>query len=210
MNDALFESMPLVAILRGITPDEIVPVGRALFDAGFRWIEVPLNSPQPLESIRRLGVELGNSARVGAGTVLTPSQVEEVAAVGGTLIFSPNTNAAVIRAAKSAGLFCAPGVATPTEGFAALEAGADLLKLFPAEHLGPEVVKAWKAVFPKELPLVPVGGITPQNMGAYIAAGARGFGLGSSLYKPGVSPETVRVQAEVFVAAWRTLSNSNP
>ncbi|MEK0446200.1 MAG: hypothetical protein RLZZ399_1521 [Verrucomicrobiota bacterium] len=210
MNDALFESMPLVAILRGITPDEIVPVGRALFDAGFRWIEVPLNSPQPLESIRRLGVELGNSARVGAGTVLTPSQVEEVAAVGGTLIFSPNTNVAVIRAAKSAGLFCAPGVATPTEGFAALEAGADLLKLFPAEHLGPEVVKAWKAVFPKELPLVPVGGITPQNMGAYIAAGARGFGLGSSLYKPGVSPETVRLQAEVFVAAWRALSKPNP
>ncbi|WP_288479416.1 2-dehydro-3-deoxy-6-phosphogalactonate aldolase, partial [uncultured Pseudomonas sp.] len=182
MLDTYLKDLPLIAILRGVTPDEIVAVGRALHDAGFRVIEIPLNSPQPFESIRRLTTELGESCLIGAGTVLTEAQVAEVDAAGGRLIVSPNANLAVIRASKAAGLVSAPGVATPSEGFAALDAGADSLKLFPAEQLGPAVVKAWRAVFPKELALLPVGGITPDNMGPYVAAGANGFGLGSALY----------------------------
>ncbi|MDR6356709.1 2-dehydro-3-deoxyphosphogalactonate aldolase [Pseudomonas psychrotolerans] len=185
MLDIYLKDLPLIAILRGVTLDEIVPVGRALYDAGFRVIEIPLNSPQPFDSIRRLTAELGEDCLIGAGTVLTEAQVAEVDAAGGRLIVSPNANLAVIRASKAAGLVSAPGVATPSEGFAALDAGADSLKLFPAEQLGPAVVKAWRAVFPKELALLPVGGITPDNMGPYVAAGANGFGLGSALYKPG-------------------------
>ncbi|WP_288448593.1 2-dehydro-3-deoxy-6-phosphogalactonate aldolase, partial [uncultured Pseudomonas sp.] len=196
MLDTYLKDLPLIAILRGVTPDEIVAVGRALHDAGFRVIEIPLNSPQPYESIRRLTAELGESCLIGAGTVLTEAQVAEVDAAGGRLIVSPNANLAVIRASKAAGLVSAPGVATPSEGFAALDAGADSLKLFPAEQLGPAVVKAWRAVFPKELALLPVGGITPDNMGPYVAAGANGFGLGSALYKPGLSAAQVSANAQ--------------
>lgn len=206
MLDTYLKDLPLIAILRGVTPDEIVPVGRALYDAGFRVIEIPLNSPQPFESIRRLTAELGESCLIGAGTVLTEAQVAEVDAAGGRLIVSPNANLAVIRASKAAGLVSAPGVATPSEGFAALDAGADSLKLFPAEQLGPAVVKAWRAVFPKALALLPVGGITPDNMGPYVAAGANGFGLGSALYKPGLTAAQVSANAQAFAAGWRSVS----
>lgn len=203
MLDTYLKDLPLIAILRGVTPDEIVAVGRALYDAGFRVIEIPLNSPQPFESIRRLTAELDDSCLIGAGTVLTEAQVAEVDAAGGRLIVSPNANLAVIRASKAAGLVSAPGVTTPSEGFAALDAGADSLKLFPAEQLGPAVVKAWRAVFPKELALLPVGGITPDNMGPYVAAGANGFGLGSALYKPGLSAAQVSANAQAFAAGWQ-------
>ena len=208
MLDTYLKDLPLIAILRGVTPDEIVAVGRALHDAGFRVIEIPLNSPQPYESIRRLTAELGENCLIGAGTVLTEAQVAEVDAAGGRLIVSPNANLAVIRASKAAGLVSAPGVATPSEGFAALDAGADSLKLFPAEQLGPAVVKAWRAVFPKELALLPVGGITPDNMGPYVAAGANGFGLGSALYKPGLSAAQVSANAQAFAAGWQAVKNA--
>jgi 2-dehydro-3-deoxyphosphogalactonate aldolase len=208
MLEPYLKDLPLIAILRGVTPDEIVAVGRALYDAGFRVIEIPLNSPQPFESIRRLTAELGESCLIGAGTVLTEAQVAEVDAAGGRLIVSPNANLAVIRASKAAGLVSAPGVTTPSEGFAALDAGADSLKLFPAEQLGPAVVKAWRAVFPKERALLPVGGITPDNMGPYVAAGANGFGLGSALYKPGLSAAQVSANAQAFAAGWRVAKGS--
>ena len=208
MLEPYLKDLPLIAILRGVTPDEIVAVGRALYDAGFRVIEIPLNSPQPFESIRRLTAELGESCLIGAGTVLTEAQVAEVDAAGGRLIVSPNANLAVIRASKAAGLVSAPGVATPSEGFAALDAGADSLKLFPAEQLGPAVVKAWRAVFPKALALLPVGGITPDNMGPYVAAGANGFGLGSALYKPGLSAAQVSANAQAFAAGWQAVKNA--
>ncbi|AXA64803.1 2-dehydro-3-deoxy-6-phosphogalactonate aldolase [Pseudomonas oryzihabitans] len=208
MLEPYLKDLPLIAILRGVTPDEIVAVGRALYDAGFRVIEIPLNSPQPFESIRRLTAELGESCLIGAGTVLTEAQVAEVDAAGGRLIVSPNANLAVIRASKAAGLVSAPGVATPSEGFAALDAGADSLKLFPAEQLGPAVVKAWRAVFPKALALLPVGGITPDNMGPYVAAGANGFGLGSALYKPGLNAAQVSANAQAFAAGWQAVKNA--
>ncbi|MCE9631229.1 MAG: 2-dehydro-3-deoxy-6-phosphogalactonate aldolase [Planctomycetia bacterium] len=200
--DPHFSALPLIAILRGVTPDESVAIGHTLVDAGFRVIEIPLNSPDPLESIRRLATACGDRARVGAGTVLTTEQVRDVAAAGGTLIVSPNANPEVIRATKAAGLWSAPGVATPTEGFAALEAGADMLKLFPAEQLGPRIVKAWRAVFPRAVPLVPVGGILHDDMATFVAAGASGFGLGSALYTSGMTAADVRQTAAAFVAAW--------
>jgi len=201
MHDAL-AALPLIAILRGLTPDEALPVGQALAEAGFRIIEVPLNSPQPLRSIETLARALGDRCLIGAGTVMSAVQVTDVAQAGGRLIVMPHGDAQVIRAAKAQGLWCAPGIATPTEGFAALAAGADALKLFPAELLTPAVVKAMRAVFPPQVPFLPVGGITPQNLAAYRAVGANGFGLGSALYKPGMTPQQVAVQARAFVAAW--------
>jgi len=202
MHDAL-AALPLIAILRGLTPDEALPVGQALAEAGFRIIEVPLNSPQPLRSIETLARALGDRCLIGAGTVMSAAQVTDVAQAGGRLIVMPHGDAQVIRAAKAQGLWCAPGIATPTEGFAALAAGADALKLFPAELLTPAVVKAMRAVFPPQVPFLPVGGITPQNLAAYRAVGASGFGLGSALYKPGMTPQQVAVQARAFVAAWK-------
>lgn len=202
MREHLAE-LPLVAILRGITPDEAVPVGLALAEAGFRIVEVPLNSPQPLTSIERLARELGPRCLVGAGTVMGAAQVDAVAQAGGRLIVMPHGDPAVIRAAKSHSLYCAPGIATPGEGFAALAAGADALKLFPAELLTPPVLKALRAVFPSEVLFLPVGGITPQNLAAYVAAGASGFGLGSALYKPGATAQQVASRARDFVGAWR-------
>jgi 2-dehydro-3-deoxyphosphogalactonate aldolase len=196
-------ALPLIAILRGITPGEAVSIGQALLGAGFRLLEVPLNSPEALESIRRLADLCGDRARVGAGTVVTESQVHDVAAAGGTLVVSPIMNGGVIRATKSLGHWSVPGVATPTEAFAALEAGADMLKLFPAEQITPAVVKAWRAVLPRDVPLVPVGGITPERMAAYVAAGANGFGLGSALFTPGMTAADVGRAATPFVAAWR-------
>jgi 2-dehydro-3-deoxyphosphogalactonate aldolase len=199
--------MPLIAILRGITPEEAVPVGLALAEAGFRIIEVPLNSPQPLQSIERLVRELDTRCLVGAGTVMGAAQVDAVAQAGGRLIVMPHGDEAVIRAAKARGLYCAPGIATPTEGFAALAAGADALKLFPAELLTPAVLKALRAVFPSEVLFVPVGGITPQNLAAYAAAGADGFGLGSALYRPGAAAQDVAARARAFVSAWRAIAD---
>jgi 2-dehydro-3-deoxyphosphogalactonate aldolase len=196
------KDLPLIAILRGITPAEAVPVGQVLADAGFRIIEVPLNSPQPLHSIELLARALGARCLVGAGTVMSVKQVDEVANAGGRLIVMPHADALVIGAAKAKALWCAPGIATPTEGFAALAAGADALKLFPAELLTPPVLKALRAVFPPEVLFLPVGGITPQNLVAYRSAGANGFGLGSALYKPGMSIEQVQVNARAFAKAW--------
>ncbi|OHV08722.1 2-dehydro-3-deoxy-6-phosphogalactonate aldolase [Kushneria phosphatilytica] len=205
MFEHYLQDLPLIAILRGVTPEEIEPIGDALFETGFRVMEIPLNSPRPLESIRRLSARLGDRALIGAGTVLDPAQVSEVGEAGGRLIVSPHGDTRVIEATVKAGMVSSPGVATPTEGFAALNAGAHGLKLFPAEQLGPQVVKAWRAVFPAQTLLMPVGGVTPDNMQAFVDAGANGFGLGSSLYKAGRSVEEVRANAERFAAAWRSL-----
>ncbi|GGY26710.1 2-dehydro-3-deoxy-6-phosphogalactonate aldolase [Rhodanobacter panaciterrae] len=198
--------LPLVVILRGIRPDEAVSIGHALADAGFRVLEVPLNSPQPMESIRRLTQSLGDGYLIGAGTVMTPAQVDEVAAAGGRLIVMPHADTAVIRAAKAAGMVCVPGVATPTEAFAALAAGADGLKLFPADQVSPAALKAWRAVLPKELPVLPVGGIAPDNMAAWVAAGAQGFGIGAALYAPGLDADEVASRAHAFAQAWAAVS----
>ena len=200
--------LPLVAILRGITPAECVAVGLGLYAAGFRLIEVPLNSPDPLLSIQRLREALPIEALVGAGTVLSVEDVSKVKAAGGELIVMPHADTAVIRAAKAQDLLCVPGIATPTEAFSALAAGADALKLFPAELITPDILKALRAVLPKEARMLPVGGITPSNMSIYKAAGARGFGLGSALYKPGLSAVLVIVNAQNFVAAWRSTNDS--
>jgi len=200
------DHLPLIAILRGITPAEAVPVGLALAEAGFRIIEVPLNSPQPLQSIEALARELGGRCLVGAGTVMSAAQVDQVARAGGRLIVMPHADATLIRAAKARALWCAPGIATPGEGFAALAAGADALKLFPAELLTPVVLKAMRAVFAKDVLFVPVGGITPQNMAGYAGAGANGFGLGSALFKPGMSVAQLKANALAFVQAWRGIA----
>ncbi|MDQ6646450.1 MAG: 2-dehydro-3-deoxy-6-phosphogalactonate aldolase [Pseudomonadota bacterium] len=202
MLNPWLDSLPLVAILRGIQPDDVVAVGNVLSGAGFRVLEVPLNSPQPMESIRRLSDSLGDGYLIGAGTVMTPAQVGEVAAAGGRLVVMPHADVSVIRTAKAAGLVCVPGVATPTEAFAALAAGADGLKLFPAEQASPQVLKAWRAVLPKQVAVLPVGGITPHNMAPWIAAGANGFGIGSALYAPGVDIDEVDRRAHAFAQAW--------
>jgi 2-dehydro-3-deoxyphosphogalactonate aldolase len=202
MSTAWLQPLPLVAILRGLTPQEALSIGGALVEAGFRTLEVPLNSPQPLESIGLLAEAFGDRCLVGAGTVMTPAQVQEIAGVGGKLIVMPHADTQVIAAAKAAGLVCAPGVSTMTEAFAALAAGADALKLFPAEQLPPVVLKAWLSVLPKGTALLPVGGITPDNMDAYLAAGAAGFGIGSALFKPGVDAAEIGRRARAFIAAW--------
>jgi 2-dehydro-3-deoxyphosphogalactonate aldolase len=201
--------LPLVAILRGVAPDDVVAIGRILIDAGFRAIEVPLNSPEPLRSIAALAEAFGAHALIGAGTVLDPADVGGVAGAGGRLSVMPHADHAVIRAAKTADLWCVPGVATPTEAFGALAAGADALKMFPAEALPPTVVKAWRAVLPKEAWLLPVGGIAPEVMPAYLAAGASGFGLGSALYRPGLRPEVIARHAAAFVTAYRKFKRSD-
>ena len=201
----LFHQMPLVAILRGLTPETAVEIGDRLVECGFTIIEVPLNSPDPIESIARLARQHGDDTIIGAGTVLSPADVASVADAGGRLIVMPHSDPAVIAEAKRLGLVCAPGVATPTEAFAAHAAGADLLKLFPAEQLQPAIVKAWRAVLPDDAPLVPVGGITPDAMASYWRSGAAGFGLGSALFKPGMTPDEIASHARDFVAAFRRL-----
>ncbi|MFP6556966.1 2-dehydro-3-deoxy-6-phosphogalactonate aldolase [Paraburkholderia sp. B3] len=197
-----FGACRMVAIVRGITPAEAADHGRALYEAGFRLIEVPLNSPSPLDSIAALRAALPADAMIGAGTVLTTERVRDVKAAGGELIVMPHADVDVVLAAKLQGMACVPGVATPTEAFAALKHGADALKMFPAEQLGPAVTKAWRAVIPTVVPLLPVGGVKPDNMGPQLAAGASGFGLGSALYKPGQDAATTRANAEAFVAGW--------
>ena len=190
----------LVAIIRGVTPDEAEAIGAAIFDAGIRIIEVPLNSPDPLASIRRLADSFGDRALIGAGTVLDPAQVADVQSAGGRLIVSPNTNAAVIRATVAAGMISSPGYFTPSEAFTAIEAGAEALKFFPAEAASPAVIKAQKAVLPKHVPLMVVGGIKPDNMRPWLDAGATGFGLGSGLYAPGRSAAETAEAARAYVA----------
>lgn len=192
---------PLVAILRGVRPDEVEAIGAVLLDAGIRIIEVPLNSPDPFESITRLSGLAAGRALVGAGTVLDPDAVARVAAAGGQLVVSPNTDPAVIAASVAAGLVSLPGFFTPSEAFAALAAGAHGLKLFPAEAATPAVLKALRAVLPPTVPVLAVGGITAEGMSAWTAAGASGFGLGSGLYKPGMAAAAVGEAARRYVAA---------
>jgi 2-dehydro-3-deoxyphosphogalactonate aldolase len=198
IRDAL-KKMPMVAILRGITPGEISWAFDVLSEAGFRLIEIPLNSPDPLESIGLLQKRAGADFLIGAGTVLSVKQVDQLHAIGAGLIVAPNCDPAVIRAAKSKGMAVLPGAATPSEAFAALQAGADGLKMFPGELLPPVAVKAWRAVMPPETLLLPVGGVTPDNMAAYFAASADGFGIGSALYKPGIDAAELKRRAIAFV-----------
>ncbi|GFE90053.1 2-dehydro-3-deoxy-6-phosphogalactonate aldolase [Steroidobacter agaridevorans] len=199
--DAAVRRCPLVAILRGVRPDEVVSIGEAVLDAGFTLIEVPLNSPDPLDSIARLAQAFAGRAVVGAGTVLEEQEVDAVQAAGGTLVISPNASIDVIVRTARAGLVSLPGIATPSEAFAALRAGATALKLFPAEGANPAMMKAMRAVLPSSVRVFPVGGITPDNLSGWLKAGAAGFGLGSALYTPGLTPEQVSIRAKKFVAA---------
>ena len=192
---------PLVAILRGVTPDAVEEIGAALLEAGFAIIEVPLNSPDAYASIERLARRFGDTALIGAGTVLTVEQVRRVGEAGGQLIVSPNADVEVIAASASDGLVSAPGYFTPTEAFAALSAGAHALKLFPAEAASPALLKAQRAVLPRDIPVLVVGGIAVDTMGPWRAAGADGFGLGSALYQPGRIATDVSERAKAFVAA---------
>jgi 2-dehydro-3-deoxyphosphogalactonate aldolase len=191
---------PVVAILRGVKPEEVDAVGDALVEAGIIIIEVPLNSPDPFDSIGRLAKRHGARALIGAGTVLEPADVARVKDAGGQLIVAPNFDADVVRAAKAADLVALPGVMTPSEGFAALKAGADGLKLFPAEIIPPAVFKAWRAVFPADCLLLAVGGVGIDNLKIYAQAGASGFGIGSALYKPGRRPAEIAPLARALVA----------
>ncbi|MCM5569834.1 2-dehydro-3-deoxy-6-phosphogalactonate aldolase [Burkholderiaceae bacterium FT117] len=200
LRDAL-EALPLVAILRGLTPAEAPAIGDALREAGFRLIEVPLNSPEPLASIRLLAERLPDCV-VGAGTVLRAAEVRAVREAGGGLIVSPNFDPEVVEESVALELPSVPGVATPSEAFAAIKAGAAALKAFPAEGIPPEVLKAWRAVIPASVPILPVGGIVPEKLAAYRVAGASGFGLGSALYRPGDDARAVGERARRFVAAW--------
>ena len=199
------DPLPLVAVLRGISPEEVDQVADALVDAGFRILEVPLNSPRPYDSIRRLAQLHGANCLIGAGTVLRVEDVARVRDAGGRVVVMPHADLAIVREAKRQGMVCMPGVATPTEAFAALDAGADGLKMFPAETIPPAAVRAWRAVLPKDALLFAVGGMRPDNLDAYWAAGASGFGTGSNLYKPGTPAGLVREVAAAFAAAVRAL-----
>jgi len=204
LRDYLTE-LPLIAILRGVRPENVEAVGHALVEAGFRIIEVPLNSPEPFRSIERLAKTMPGNVLVGAGTVLDPEQVNGIRDVGGKLIVMPHADLDVIKRAKEQDLICTPGVATPTEAFAALNAGADAIKIFPAEAVPPAVVKAWRAVLPKDAVVLPVGGIKPDTMRPYVEAGANGFGLGSALFTPAMSAEEIGRKARDFATAWSSL-----
>jgi 2-dehydro-3-deoxyphosphogalactonate aldolase len=195
------QQCPLVAIIRGITPDESEAIGEAIYEGGIRIIEVPLNSPDPFNSIRRLVTKFGERMLIGAGTVLNPHEVGHVRDAGGRLVVSPETNSEVIRATASAGLVSSPGYFTPSEAFTAIRAGATALKLFPAEAATPTVLGAQLAVIPKEVPILPVGGIRPDTMRPWLEAGATGFGLGGGLYKAGQSPSETLEKARAYVAA---------
>ncbi|MDN5568612.1 MAG: 2-dehydro-3-deoxy-6-phosphogalactonate aldolase [Paracoccus sp. (in: a-proteobacteria)] len=195
-------SRPLIAILRGLTPPEAPAIARALIDAGITRIEVPLNSPDPLDSIAVLARDFADDALIGAGTVLTPEQVQAVADAGGRMILSPNCNAEVIKATRAASMASYPGVMTPSEAFVALNAGASGLKLFPGELIGPKGLRAMRAILPAGTEMWAVGGVSADNMGEWCQAGAAGFGIGSSLYKPGDDAAAVAEKARAMVAAW--------
>jgi 2-dehydro-3-deoxyphosphogalactonate aldolase len=197
--------LPFCAVLRGITPEEIEPIGSVLAEAGFRILEVPLNSPRPFDSIALLARHFGSTCLVGAGTVLDPADVERVAAAGGKLVVMPHADVRIIGEAKRRGLVCMPGVATPTEAFAALAAGADGLKMFPAEALPPAALKAWRAVLPRGTLVFAVGGMRPDTLKSYWDVGADGFGTGSNLYRPGASAAEVAVVAHAYRDAVRAL-----
>lgn len=199
------DPLPLIAVLRGISPEEVDPVSGALVDAGFRILEVPLNSPRPFDSIRRLAETHGERCLVGAGTVVRIDDVARVREAGGRIVVMPHGDTAIVREAKRQGMVCIPGVATPTEAFAALDAGADGLKMFPAEALPPSALRAWRAVLPKDTLVFAVGGMKPDNLDAYWEAGASGFGTGSNLYKPGTAAGVVREVAAAYAAAVRGL-----
>jgi len=200
--DDAFAKCPLIAILRGVKPDEVEAIGDALVEAGFTILEVPMNSPDPLDSIARLARRLEGRAVVGAGTVLRVEDVEAVGAAGGTLIIAPNANVRLIAAAADKGYVALPGIATPTEAFAALDAGAAALKLFPAEAASPAVLKAMRAILPKDTRVLPVGGIAPELMADWRKAGAAGFGLGSALFAPGMTAADVGARAKTFIETW--------
>ncbi|MDO6840229.1 2-dehydro-3-deoxy-6-phosphogalactonate aldolase [Paraglaciecola chathamensis] len=206
---AAMNALPLVAILRGITPDEVVSVATALKAEGFNIIEVPLNSPQPIESIRRLVEAFCDELIIGAGTVLSCAQVDEVHAVGGRIIISPNVNPDVIRHSKAKGLYSVPGFYTVSEAFSAIDAGADGIKLFPADTLGAAGLKGMMAVLPKDVPVLPVGGVSNETMSGFVDVGAGGFGLGSGLYKAGMSVEQVTENAKGYVRACRAALAKN-
>ncbi len=201
--DEALEAMPLVAILRGVGPEDAVEIARRLVDEGITIVEVPLNSPEPYKSIEAIAGAVGERALVGAGTVLTPDQVTRVKAAGGRLIVMPHSDPSVIRAAVQEGLPVVPGVMTPTEAFAALANGASALKLFPGELIGPKIVKALMAVLPPDTKIIPTGGVDAGNLADYWEAGVSGVGVGSALYKPGKNPEQVEADARALVAAMR-------
>ena len=197
-----FEKCPLVAILRGIEPEEVIEIGVILTKAGFTLIEVPLNSPEPLISIQKLSKTFGDRVVIGAGTVLNIDEVGDVAKAGGKMIVSPNTNIDIIIKTKSLNLISIPGFATTTEAFTAVKAGADALKLFPAEGSPPSVLKAMSAVLPQNIPVLPVGGIEPGNIAEYVSSGARGFGIGSFLYKRGKDLDKLSRDAALIISEW--------
>ncbi len=202
MTDKAFQDwlhpLPLIAILRGVRPDEVIDIAEALVFADFRIIEVPLNSPQPLASIEKLSVHFGDRVLTGAGTVIDPASVADVSAAGGQLVVMPHADENIVQTARSQGMYALPGFATPTEALRMLGAGADALKLFPAEANPPQVLKAIRAILPPQTAVIPVGGITPETLAVYWTAGANGFGLGSALYKPGMSCEQVAGHADKF------------
>jgi 2-dehydro-3-deoxyphosphogalactonate aldolase len=207
--DGYLAPLPLVAVLRGITPAEVPAIAGVLTAEGFRVLEVPLNSPDPFASIRTLSAAHGADCLVGAGTVVDVADVARVRDAGGRLIVMPHADVAVVREAKRHGMICLPGVATPTEAFAALAAGADGLKLFPAEAMVPAALRAWRAVLPAGTRVFAVGGIRPDNMAAWWAEGATGFGTGSNLYKPGADPSHVRTVAAAYRSGFAALPARN-
>ena len=203
--ESAFAAMPLIAILRGVKPEEVLEIGQQLIEAGFTIIEVPLNSPEPVKSIGLLAEHFGDAALIGAGTVLDTGAVNDIKQVRGRLVVSPHFDPEIVKTTKKEKLYAIPGVATPSEAFAAIRCGADALKLFPGEGLPPVAVKSMKAVLPPDIPLIPVGGITVDKMEAYLKAGAAGFGIGSDIYKAGRSAAEVHTRAAEFVQAMQSL-----
>lgn len=205
--EAAMQAMPLIAILRGLPPDDAEAAGQVLVEAGFKLIEVPLNSPDPFTSIATLRRVVPPDVLVGAGTVMTPAQVQRLVDIGADLMVTPHTDPALIAAAHAAGLISLPGFFTPSEAFAALAAGATALKLFPAEQAGPATVKALRAVLPADARVLPVGGVSPDNLAVWQLAGAAGFGLGSALYAKGTTISELSARARRFAAAWRAIAH---